>query len=238
MTFEILLKNDNKIKLARVLLRYDILKWKFPKNGVWSYLIDTNDGIVVFDTGPFYNTLFGNKGKLTKNAEIIFDAIKNNFENKPIKEIWLSHYHHDHSQNAGRVQQINKEMHGITAPIRIHEKDLTSKKLLKIFDTSLAKILGRTGFENAVIGNPLKEGEKISDTDFEVLYSPGHTHGSVSLVNHTEKILITGWWVGEKPNFVTNWAMRLINEDVENIEDTKKKLSFDGYKVFYLHKLG
>jgi glyoxylase-like metal-dependent hydrolase (beta-lactamase superfamily II) len=237
INIEILLYRESKPMVARVLLQYDILKWKYPYNGVWSYILDSGAGVIIYDGGPYFNTLLGNKGKLTNNTQKILKTIETHFDNKPIKQILLSHYHHDHSQNAADLQNKNKQIHGVTAPIRAHVHDYGNKKLLKVFKSGLDEIYKQAGFENVVIGVPLQDGEKIENTGFEVIHSPGHTHGTVSLVNHHEKVLITGWR-GTYPNLAAKWAMKLINEDPSNSETTAQKLQFDGYKYFYLHKLG
>ncbi len=230
---EVILEN----KLIRVLLQYDMWKWKYPKSGVWSYLINTPKGITVFDTGPYYNTLFGNKGKLTDNSAKILVAIDKYFNAKPIHQIILSHYHHDHSQNAPNLQISNKNKYGVIAPIRIHENDHLNKKLLGVFNTSLNNIFKNAGYTEAALGTPLIDGEKLEGTDFEIIHLPGHTHGSVGLINHKDKIVICGWWDSKSPNIITQIAMKLINEDFENLKETKNKLNLSCYRFYYLHEL-
>lgn len=237
LVVETLITNKTGPTLVRVLLQYDILKWKYPLSGVWSYLLKDTEGIIVFDTGPFYNTLLGNKGKKTNNTQKIFDAIDITYGLIPIKQIMLSHYHHDHSQNAADLQLENYRKYGTMPPIRIHKDDRGEKKLLKVLKSGLGVIHKKLGHNNVLYGKEVNHNENVGDTGFSIVHSPGHTHGSISLINHQEKVIITGWWVGKSPNLITSTAMRLINEDFKNILSTEQKLKFKDYSYFYLHKL-
>jgi glyoxylase-like metal-dependent hydrolase (beta-lactamase superfamily II) len=235
---EILIKRNTHIVLARVLTQFDLPGNRYPDAGVWSYLIHTSRGIVVFDAGPYYRSALGLRGKKTHNTDRIMAAIGHYFPNIPITEILISHYHFDHLQNAPDLQEEAFKRFGIRPPIRLHEYDMGKKRMLSIFPTHVRKIAAKTGYIDAHFGKPVKDSEYIPNTDFVISHTPGHTSGMISLVNHCEKIVIAGWSVGKYPNTLARVVTSIIDEDRKHLPETIKKLTFPGYRYYYLHKWG
>ncbi len=98
------------------------------------------------------------------------------------KMIILTHAHGDH---IGAVSELIDKYH---IPVYIHEDDA---KALVDSNINLTKIL----FRKEVTINPdvkLKDGDKIilSDLEFEIIHTPGHTPGGISI--KVENIMMTG----------------------------------------------
>ncbi|MBN1373748.1 MBL fold metallo-hydrolase [Candidatus Dojkabacteria bacterium] len=108
---EILIE-DNRIKLARILNKFDNPIAKYPKFGVWTYLLDSEDGIIVFDPGPRYK-VFSIRKKETYNAERTIEAVEHLFPQKPITQILFSHYHVDHAEAAPHLQYLALKKFGL-----------------------------------------------------------------------------------------------------------------------------
>jgi glyoxylase-like metal-dependent hydrolase (beta-lactamase superfamily II) len=233
---EILLQHGKKILMARVLTRFDVPRHRYPKSGVWSYLIPTPSGIVIFDAGPYYRSPLGLRGRKTHNTERIFRALDMYFPEKPVTEILISHYHFDHLQNASDLQSAAEKRFGIKPPIRLHGKDLERKRLVKIFPTNARRIAQKNGHRDVLFGAPVKDNEPIIGTNFITVHAPGHTSGNIALVNHKERVVIAGWWAQNYPSKIARITTRVIDEDPKKMPETIKKLTLPGYTYFYYHK--
>lgn len=234
---EILVKREDEVLAVRVLLKFWIPTKKYPENGVWSYLIKIDDGVVVFDVGA-------EKGfwiKRTKNVKVVMEAMKEYFPGLAIKQILLSHYHYDHAGGAPLLQKMAQEEWGIKPPIRIHENDGQIKKFLKVRKSSLMNLFEKSGIEGWEIGDWLEDEEKLGESDWIVKHTPGHTSGAVSLINEREQVVIGGWLNEEIENRLVRWAQRkFIDEDVDDFDKTKRvvnKLKELGYTRYYLHPM-
>ncbi len=238
-SFEILLSENEKIILARVLSKFDLPFKKYPDFGTWSYIINTDKGLIIFDVGPKYNSflpILRSFAKKTNNAEIIINTVKKYFPGKPIREILISHYHFDHSEAAPELQQKANENFGFLPPIRIHKNDTESKRFVKIFKSGLSCVFKKAGCQNWKMGENLEDGENINGTNFTVSHAPGHTTGSVALVNEKKKIVICGWWTeGIKNLIVRNILEKLTEEDKKNISISIRKIRKLGYSFYFYH---
>ncbi|MBU0757460.1 MAG: MBL fold metallo-hydrolase [Nanoarchaeota archaeon] len=238
---EILLKNKNKIILVRILSRFDAVIKKYPQFGIWTYLLNSTDGIYVFDPGPrFYGltTAARKNQKKTGNADIIMMVADDLFPDKSIKEIWISHYHYDHSEAGPELQEFVKDKSEKTPPIRAHANDYGKKKLMKIFNDSLEITFKKAGYKEWKIGVPIKDNEPVGDTGFKCVHAPGHTSGNIALVNDDEKIAITGWWVLEDYGKVAEFLQTcFIDEDKKHLKSTIKKFRGKDYKFYFYHPL-
>ncbi len=185
---EVLLASNEEIKAVRVLLKFWFPFRKYPKFGVWSYLLKTDKGLIVFDIGS-------EKGfwiRRTKNVELVMDAVREYFPGETIKEIVLSHYHYDHAGGAPLLQKFAEKEYQYKPVIRIHQEDGTDKKIFNIKKTSLEKLFRKTKVVDWCLGEWLEEGERLLDSDWVVCHTPGHTSGAVSIVNESEKIVVGG----------------------------------------------
>ena len=238
MVSEVILESNGKIKVARVLVKWNTPIKKYPEFGTWCYLLDAGDQIVVFDTGPKYiafRPIFRKFSRKLNNAELIIEALEKYFPNKTIREIIFSHFHYDHSEAGPDLQQKIKKKFGNIPPIRLHKKDYEIKKVMKIYNHSLDKIYKNAGYKTWKIGSFVKNGENIKGTNFNVIHLPGHTEGTIGLISKKDKVFICGWWVKKIENKSVNFAVNIINENNKKLKETIKKVSLEGYNFYYYH---
>lgn len=133
------------------------------------YLID---GELLLDTGT--GTLFAEMKKY----------IEKNYDIKKIKRIVNTHCHFDHTG-------ANKKFRDwLKAEILVHEKDRHS---VETGAKTLAEMFGQTA-RTTTVDVSLDERNKIktANFDFEVVWTPGHTPGSICLYERDCKMLFSG----------------------------------------------
>ncbi len=230
---QVLLVEEGKILLARVLLHFDLPFKKYPEFGVFSYLIPWRKGVHVFDAGPAIDPLeyfLGIRIARPDNSSPIIDAVRDLFPKKPITDIILSHYHFDHSQNAPHLQKKAHDVFGILPPIRLHHNDIEDKRFM-FAPSSLRLVLEKAGNRSWKLGKPLEEG-RLEGTGFDIIHTPGHTSGTVSLIDRKRKIAIVGYWARSQPFFL-DMANSMIHEDKKNLKDSRTLFTDD--LTFYYH---
>ncbi len=237
---EILLKKNNNVKLARVLLLFNTPIKKYPNFGVWCYLIYSDTGVIVFDTGPKYKTSvpfvrMRRHFRENNNVDIILQTLDKYFPGKTIREILLSHYHFDHSETAPELQQRVYEEYGNIPPIRLHINDYYQRKFMRLYRDSLGKLYKKAGYDNWSIGKFVEDNEVIDGTNFVVKHLPGHTTGTIGLVNDKDKVVICGWWAQEVDNKLIKIMMKFLDEDLQELKNSSKKVQFEDYKYYYYH---
>ncbi len=238
MRFEVIIDNGLGMRVARVLLRFDLFGgWrKYPNFGVWCYFLSSGNEVAVVDPGPYYMSLTGRVvGKKTGNTALILQVLEKHFAGKEVKEILITHYHHDHSQNAPDLQRELFEKQGWKPPIRIHADDLGEKRFLKVQKLSLEKMFDDTGINDWLLGEPLEEGEMIGDTGFEVVHAPGHTRGNVALLNRDLKLVIGGWWLTGAIKQPVRLIQTLIIDECPWMYPSSKAKFNNNYEVYFHH---
>ncbi len=238
MTFEILIKENKKIVLARLLLKHDALLIKYPKFGVWCYFLNTKNRVVLIEPGPKYNSLspfLRRYLKKTHNADLILKTLKKHFPNKTISQIYVSHYHFDHSENAPELQNKVQKQFGNLPLIKIHKYDVEKKKMLKVFNTSLNDRYRSAGYKKWKFGTFVKNNEKILGTEFVVKHIPGHTTGSIGFISKKHRVTISGTWLDKEKDPLKWYFCNIIDEDNENVEKSVKKVSLTEYKHYFFH---
>ncbi|MDA4116364.1 MAG: MBL fold metallo-hydrolase [Thaumarchaeota archaeon] len=138
-------------------------------SGANSFLVVTNQDSAVIDTG-----LPGNEKKIVEYAR------KQGIEPNKLSYIILTHPDLDHSGSAAKLK-------GLTgAKVAIHEADaprLSGEKKLKEVKGGMGLILGVMGVFMKF--TPVKPDVVLKDSDrlldLVVVYTPGHTEGSISL---------------------------------------------------------
>lgn len=238
---EVLVTEKNMPKVVRVLLKFNIPIRKYPDFGVWCYLLDAGKDIVIFDSGPKYQSgtpilMLRKFTKKSHNSERIFHTLNKYFPDKTVREILLSHYHYDHSELAPELQQKIYEMYGNTPPIRLYSLDMSdNKRLMKIYKDSINKVYRKAGYESWVFGQPIKDNESIKGTDFFIKHIPGHTCGTVGVISHKYKTIICGWWINPIDNPIVKIAVSAINENKKLLEQSIKKVQYESYNYYYYH---
>ncbi|MCJ2534379.1 MAG: MBL fold metallo-hydrolase [Candidatus Thermoplasmatota archaeon] len=141
---------------------------------------DSNVYVIIGNTPTVIDT-----GTGLYNKEIM-EAIKKFTDPATIKQIILTHEHFDH---VGGTLDILKATND-NAKVFAH-KNAVNK--LKKGESSFARLLGCV-MPKIQVDTPLSDGENVvlGDEEFEVMYTPGHSLGSMCLYNKGKKVLISG----------------------------------------------
>ncbi len=105
-----------------------------------------------------------------------------------LKQIVLTHYHHDHVSGLGVLtERTNAQVlaHAVDAPAIRGEERPPSGGFLR---------LGRVTHANAPfrIDRELQDGDVIEPAGLRVIHTPGHTAGHISLYLPSARVLFTG----------------------------------------------
>lgn len=115
--------------------------------------------------------------------EDLFSYISEN-KLKP-KEIWLTHGHFDHVYGVARI------VREYSTPVRMHPDDKVILENDHVFAASVLLDAPDCSFETI----DFEDGELLDalpDSVFKVIWTPGHTPGSVCLVDFTDKVMLSG----------------------------------------------
>jgi glyoxylase-like metal-dependent hydrolase (beta-lactamase superfamily II) len=101
-----------------------------------------------------------------------------------VQQIVVTHAHIDHIGGARKLQQATG------APVLLNENDLPLYDQMEV----QAAWLGMETPERAHVDSAVRQGDRlrVGGTDLEVLHTPGHTPGSISLWIPAEKKLLAG----------------------------------------------
>jgi glyoxylase-like metal-dependent hydrolase (beta-lactamase superfamily II) len=152
---------------------------------------------ILIDTGSANDPNFNYLSKILSDLKI-----------KTIDKIIITHSHTDHCQNLGQfADRFGAEVfaHKNAIPILKHERSIEGFEFWELFKEAYPRIhqsylirrliaMGYNYFSRSekkidkII--PLEEGDRIGE--LEVLFVPGHSNDSISLMDKTKKIAFTG----------------------------------------------
>lgn len=193
---------DNDLKMVRP----PSVRWPEPAN---VYFIKDYDGISIFDTGCGCDS----------SVERVLNALKSiGWDKLPVEKIVLSHAHPDHIGGMeALLPYLNPKqiiIHEIDAPYANNPNDLNFS-----FDIPLCNEKNRDkgndeghGFDvleyfkmvncpmcSVDVSKTVKQKDiiNIGRYDFEVIHTPGHAPGHISLYDADKKVLLAGDIIGE-----------------------------------------
>jgi glyoxylase-like metal-dependent hydrolase (beta-lactamase superfamily II) len=183
----------------------------FGKNYDSNIYLILGEKPTIIDCGTGFNFLDVNK------------EIKKIIEPTSIKQIILTHEHFDH---CGGIKNIYDSTKG---NVKILSHQYAAKKIEK-GESMFAKMLGGTMY-NMPVDIKLNDGDniKIGNEKFQVLHTPGHSQGSISLYSKSSKSLFSGDTIFSNGSFgrydfpggdfglIKNSIRRLANLDVRNL---------------------
>lgn len=193
------------------------LHWLQSGGFVNSYLIDSGGELLLVDAGP--------PGKFD---DYLGEIRGGGFDPKKIAKIVITHYHPDHLGNAAGYWKFGIEeilIHAEDADVLKGERPMPRGRgalgtgLSFLFD----RILFR--FEPVAKVSVLKENEAVDAAGkWKVIRSEGHTPGSCSLYNESERMLVVGDALNTRMNRLTG-PSPLFTADIKRAWESVRKLA-------------
>ena len=141
------------------------------------YLVEDGEKLILVDTG------------LPRSSKKIVKAIKElNRKPSDVSVIVLTHFHIDHVGSAKKMKQLTNAkiaVHQIDADYVARKKSPPKPKSLMI--KALTSVIKPASVEPDLL---LKDGDKIGP--LLVIDTPGHTMGSISLLDKERKVMFVG----------------------------------------------
>jgi|SRR5690625_911178 len=178
------------------ILRLPLPLPNLPLDGVNLYLLQTDDGWILVDTGMDHPQSFKELNRQLDEIGVSMDDIQ---------LILLTHNHPDHTGMAGRLQEETN------ATLAIHENDV--KANMEDQSTRIEETLVLNGLSKDRIIQLKKMGQQMGETSkpfhpdwllkgderipagkyhFQVLLTPGHSQGHVCLYDQERQVLLSG----------------------------------------------
>lgn len=202
--------------LARLLIGHGLpgpVESALGMGGTWCYFLADGNGVAVVDPGPRYPLAWclvqwpapkRLLAPLPGECQIL-GTLDRLFRDRPVTCILLTHWHPDHVEEAPALQARLAARWGNPPPLRIAAADRPSRPgwPLAAGAESVFRAAGYIPF-SWTWGPDLANGETIGQTGFHVLAIPGHTRGTVALVDDAHRVAIGptpryvqsggGWW--------------------------------------------
>lgn len=231
-------EGKNLLDIRNILVsEFPDLKEKIEKELIDFFLNLEEKDIIQVVPKKVYNNIYlydNGIGSFTYYIEgdkkLLVDA--GSFVRKPVDMIIITHCHFDHILFINELKKFNnckiacggKEVEAIE---KLNEKVILEKSPRKL--------------KPCKIDNALREGDKIHNKnfEFEILETPGHTEGSISIFERKKKILFPGdTWFGNDNQ--GKWIYPSGNrEESKNTLERLKKLNpkyiFPGHKNIVLY---
>ena len=141
------------------------------------YLVEDDAKLTLIDTG-----LPRSSGKIIKYIKQL------GYEPSSVSTIILTHFHIDHVGSAKKMQELTN------AKIAVHEAEAdvvaakkSPPKPKKLLVKALNSIFKATPVEPDLL---IKDGDKIGE--LLVIHTPGHSEGSISLLDEKRKVMFVG----------------------------------------------
>lgn len=197
--------------------------------GVNAFIIEDN-GLTLVDTG------------YKNSTDKIFSAIKKSGKNpEDIKQVILTHCHNDHVGSAAEIKKrLGTKMYAHTLDADIIEKGISARLPFKVSPGIMNKLLFRFIIKPKGIDiEPVKIDERLKDGDvipiaggIQVIHTPGHSAGHISLLVKNEGVLIAGDICAN----MFGLGVSIVSEEIElGIESIQKAAAFDFDKAVFGH---
>ena len=149
------------------------------------YLIESDVGLILVDTG-----LRGNTWKVLRTIRQL------GYQPGDLSMIVLTHAHLDHFGSAAALKdRTGAQVAGHSADVKYFEQGGigampgTVSGNIHVSRAVKRKVLGAPPVK---IDQPLEDGDQIGEWD--IIHTPGHTPGTISLHSKKRSVLITGGW--------------------------------------------
>jgi len=162
--------------------------WQLKLGVVNSFLLDTEDGLLLIDTG------------YPNNADKLFMAVRETGHDPAhIRHLLLTHCHTDHAGSAAEVQRrtgARTYAHATDATLMrqgIGERPHTtvSPGLIPALVYQFFIKNGATSYQPVAIDQPLQHGELLPLVGgIEIIHTPGHSAGHIALLLGQEGVLV------------------------------------------------
>jgi glyoxylase-like metal-dependent hydrolase (beta-lactamase superfamily II) len=182
--------------------------WQLNMGMVNSFLLKTDDGLLMIDAG------WPNK------TETIFAAVRKSDHNPTdIRHLVLTHGHIDHAGSAAEVRRrtgARTYAHALDLElINKGEAERPGTTVTPGFIPAIAYLLfikyGGTTYESFPVDQVLKDGEVLPMADdIEVIHSPGHCAGHVALLLRQDGVLVAG----DICSNIMGLSYSVLNEDI------------------------
>lgn len=182
--------------------------WQLKLGVVNSFLLETEDGLLIIDTG------------YPNSADKLFAAVRETGHDPAhICHLLLTHCHIDHAGSAAEIRRRTG------ARIYAHATDaaLIAQGIGERHGTAVAPGLisalvyrffiknESTGYEPVPIDQPLQHGELLSLAGgIEVIHTPGHSAGHIALLLRQEGVLVAA----DLCSHVLGLGYSTVNEDI------------------------
>jgi hydroxyacylglutathione hydrolase len=156
-----------------------------------AYLIEGDHGVMAVDPGP--------SGFSDRILQALSDM---GHQPQDISLILLTHAHYDHYGSAATLQLRT----GATVAAHVADAPFFERGGIGVLPPHAQRLVKLAGpvperifaAPPVMVDRPLEDGDRLGE--WQVLHTPGHTPGTISLYSPMRKVLITGGWACRLPS--------------------------------------